>query len=321
MKVLLLAFDRGVISDAQMREIRSIAPDMRVLVTRDRAEIEEVLEEIEVAAGHFPLDLIPRARNLRWFQQWSAGADWLLRYPEAAEMDFILTNTSGVHAIPVSEHILAFMLSFARGLHKAMRFKDQRRWGRPGRGELFELAGRTVVLVGLGAIGSRTAKLAAALEMRVLGVRRNPSLGAVPGVEAVFGPDKLLDLLPQADFLVLAVPLTRETRGMIGERELRAMKPSAYLINVGRGGIVQEEALIRALREGWIAGAGLDVFEREPLPEDSPLWGMENVIITSHYSGNTPHYHKRAMEIFLDNLRCYKSGRPMRNVVNKRLGY
>jgi len=131
----------------------------------------------------------------------------------------------------------------------------------------------------------------------------------------------LLGLLPEADFVVLTVPLTHETQGMIGERELRAMKPTAYLVNIGRGGTVQERALIRALQEGWIAGAGLDVFETEPLPEDSPLWDMDNVIITAHYAGATPHYNERAMAIFLDNLRRYRAGEPLRNVVDKRLGY
>jgi phosphoglycerate dehydrogenase-like enzyme len=117
------------------------------------------------------------------------------------------------------------------------------------------------------------------------------------------------------------VPLTHETQGMIGEQELRAMKPAAYLVNIGRGGTIQESALIHALREGWIAGAGLDVFESEPLPEDSPLWNMDNVIITSHYAGLTPHYHERATAIFVDNLRRYRAGEPLRNVVDKALGY
>lgn len=185
---------------------------------------------------------------------------------------------------------------------------------------MFELAGTTLVLIGVGAIGERTAAMAAALGMRVLGVRRDPTLGA-PGVTAMFGPDRLPELLPQADFVVLTVPLTHETQGMIGERELHAMKPTACIVNIGRGGTIREDALITALREGRIAGAGLDVFETEPLPEDSPLWDMDNVIITSHYAGATPHYDARAMAIFVDNLRRYRAGEPLRNVVDKRLGY
>jgi phosphoglycerate dehydrogenase-like enzyme len=321
MATILLGFKPGTLSDDQLDRVRAAAPGFHVLVTRDRDEIEAALDEIEIAAGSFPRDLLPRAHNLGWFQQWGAGADWLLRYPEAVDLDFHLTNASGVHPIPISEHILAFLLTFSRGFHRAIRAQvrsewiDQEEWG-----GLFELAGKTMLLVGVGAIGERTAQVAQALGMRVLGVRRDPTLGA-PGVEAMFGPDDLLELLPEADFVVLTVPLTHETRGMIGERELRAMKPDATIVNIGRGGTIQEQALVRALQEGWIAGAGLDVFETEPLPDESPLWGMDNVVITSHYAGLTPHYHERALDIFLDNLRRYRAGERLHNVVDKELGY
>ena len=318
-RTILLGFEPGMLSEEQVAQVRAAAPDMCVVVSRDRDEIEPFLAEIEIVVGRFPHDLYPKAHNLRWFQLWSAGADWLLHLPEASGLDFVLTNASGVHPIPASEHTLAFLLAFARGFHLAMRAQVRREWDVP-RHALFELAGKTVVLVGIGAIGRRTASVITALGMRVLGVDRDPNVSA-PGVEAMFGPDRLLDLLPQADFFVLTVPLTHETRGMIGERELRAMKPTAYIINVGRGGIVQEGALIRALQEGWIAGAGLDVFETEPLPEDSPLWEMENVIITAHFAGITPRYHGRALAIFLDNLQRYLAGEPLRNVVDKTLGY
>jgi len=321
MRTILLDFEPGTLSEAQLAQIQTLAPDTRILVTRDRDEIEAALDEIEIAAGGFPRDLLLKARNLRWFQQWGAGADWLLRHPQAADLDFVLTSASGVHPIPISEHILAFLLAFGRGFHRAVRAQTRHEWFSYDQQEgLFELVDETMLLVGVGAIGERTAEVATALGMRVLGVRRNPEVSAA-GVKAMFGPDQLLDLLPEADFVVLAVPLTYETQGMIGERELRAMKPTAYLINIGRGGTIQEDALIRALQEGWIAGAGLDVFEREPLPEDSPLWAMDNVIITAHYAGSTPHYNERAMAIFLDNLRRYRAGEPLRNVVDKRLGY
>jgi len=318
-RTILLGFEPGTLSEEQVAQIQAAAPDMRVLVSRDPDEIEPLLDTIEIVAGRFPRDFYPKAHNLRWLQLWSAGADWLLRLPEAAGLDFVLTNASGVHPIPASEHALAFLLAFARGFHLAMRAQVQRDWHVP-RHALFELAGKTMVLVGIGTIGRRTASVASALGVRVLGVDRDPAARA-PGVETVFSPDRLPDLLPQADFLVLTVPLTHETQGMIGERELRMMKRTAYVINIGRGGIVQESALVQALREGWIAGAGLDVFETEPLPEDSPLWEMENVILTAHYAGITPRYHERAMEIFLDNLQRYRAGEPLRNVVDRRLGY
>jgi phosphoglycerate dehydrogenase-like enzyme len=294
---------------------------MRLLVTEDRDEMEAALDDIEIAACQFPRDLLLRAHNLRWYQQWAAGANWLLRYPEAAEMDFVLTNASGVHAIPISEHIFALLLALGRGIGRSVRAQMHAEWmAWEEKSDVFELADKTMVLIGVGAIGERTAQVAAAFGMRVLGVRRNPERGAA-GAEAMFGPDRLLDVLPEADFVVITAPLTDETRGMIGERELRAMRPTAYIVNIGRGGIVDEDALICALQEGRIAGAGLDVFETEPLPEDSPLWKMENVVITAHYAGATPHYDERAMAIFLDNLRRYKAGEPLRNVVDKKLGY
>jgi phosphoglycerate dehydrogenase-like enzyme len=321
MKTILFDFEPGVIPEVELARVRAAAPEMRLLVAHDHGEIASVLDEIEIAAGGFPHDLLAKARNLRWVQQWGAGVDWLLRYPEAAELDFVLTNASGVHTIPISEHILAFLLAFGRGFHHALRAQVRREWfSYEQQTGIFELVGKTMVLVGVGAIGGRTAELATALGMRVLGVRRDPAVGA-PGVAAMVGPDQLLDLLPEADFVVLANPLTHETQGMIGERELRAMKPTAYIVNIGRGGIIQEDVLIRALQEGWIAGAGLDVFETEPLPENSPLWGMDNVIITAHYAGANPYYTERAMAIFLDNLERYQAGEPLRNVVDKRIGY
>lgn len=319
-RTILLGFPSDKFSETQLKQIQTTAPDRRILVTDDHNEIEAVLDDIEIAVGDFPRDLVPRAHNLRWLQQWGAGADWLLRHPEAAALDFVLTNASGVHAIPISEHIFAFLFAFARDLHQAVRAQTHHDWEFRARQNVFELAGKTMLLVGVGAIGERTAAVATALGMRVLGMRRNPSLGA-PGIETMYGLDQLLDILPQADFVVLTIPLTRETKGMINEAALRAMKPTAYLVNIGRGGTIREEALFQALEEGWIAGAGLDVFETEPLPADSPLWDLDNLIITPHYAGGTPYYDERALAIFLDNLQRYQAGKPLRNVVDKKLGY
>jgi len=320
MGTLLVGFTEDRFDEAQWNAVREAAGDLRVVATRDREEIERLLPEIEATVGSFPRDLIAKAPNLRWFQQWGAGADWLLKYPEAAERDFILTNVSGIHAVPISEHIFAFLLAFARSFPKAMRDQLRGAWSQGERQPTFELAGKTTLLIGTGAIGARTAKLAAAFDMRVVGVRRNPD-ERVPHIERMVALEDLREVLPEADFVVLTVPLTKETRYLIAERELRAMKESAYLVNIGRGGTVKEEDLIRALHEGWIAGAGLDVFEEEPLPETSPLWGMENVLITPHTSGDTPHYDERALEIFLENLRRYRAGEPLTHVVDKERGY
>jgi len=319
MSILLVYLSSERLPEPQLAQIQAAAPGMRVVRATERAEIEGVLDDVEIAIS-FPHDLLTRARRLRWLQEWGAGVDWLLRHPEVAELDFTLTNASGVHAIPISEQILGYLLAFARQLPAAVRAQERRAWQPAKRNQLFELAGQTMLLIGVGAIGERTAALAAALGMRVIGIRQNPA-GDIPGVQAIYGPDRLHDLLPEADCVVLTVPLSRATQGMIGERELRAMKPTSYLINIGRGGTIQQPALIQALREGWIAGAGLDVFDQEPLPATSPLWEMQNVIITAHYAGLTPAYDQRALAIFLDNLRRYRAGEPLRNVVDKAAGY
>jgi phosphoglycerate dehydrogenase-like enzyme len=326
MNKILLGYEPANVPPGTLERVEELAPHLEMVVTEDRTEIEEVLVEIEVAVRRFPRDLIVSAPKLRWLQQWGAGADWLLRHPEVRDRDFILTNASGVHAIPITEHLMAFMLSFARQLHHAVRAQQRQEWDRPERvgftpqEPIVELCGSTLLLIGVGAIGQRTAQVASALGMRVLGIRRNPEQ-AVPGVEAMYGPEQLLSVLPEADFVALTVPLTPETKGMIGEPELRAMKPEAYLLNIGRGGTIQEDILVQALREGWIAGAGLDVFESEPLPSYSPLWQMRNVIITPHYAGLTPHYEQRALGIFFDNLARYVAGEPLTNVVDKDLVY
>lgn len=320
MSSILLYFRPDELSAAQMSQVQSAAPDLQVLVSRDQAVIQSHAAEIEIVAGHFSPTLLAQLPNLRWAQQWGAGVDWLMRHPDQAARDFMLTNASGVHAVPISEHIMAMLLMFARGLHHAARAQADHRWWRPERQDVFELEGKTMLLIGIGAIGSRTAQLALAHGMRVEAVRRDASV-ATPGIALTVGPEQLTQRLPHADVVVLTTPLTNETRHMINTEQLRAMRSTAYLINIGRGGTVNQEALIQALREGWIAGAGLDVFEAEPLPESSPLWSMENVIITSHYAGNNPHYNERAIAIFLDNLGRYQRGEDMRNLVDKRVGY
>jgi phosphoglycerate dehydrogenase-like enzyme len=326
MSTILFGWQPEKLSEAQAKQIKRLAPNMDLLVTEDRAEVEVRLDDIEIAARRFPHDLVKKAPKLRWIQQWGAGADWLLRHDDVAALDVVVTNASGVHPIQITEHIFAFLLAFARQLHYAVRAQARHEWRRPNRDDFttdqpfFELPGKTMLVVGVGAIGARTAEIAKAMGMRVLGVRRSPEVRD-PNIESMFGPDQLAKVLPEADFVVITVPLTPETMGMIGEPELRAMKPTAYIVNIGRGRTIQEETLIRALQEGWIAGAGLDVFDAEPLPETSPLWDIENVIITAHYAGLTPHYEERAMSIFLENLERYNNGQQLRNVVDKKLAY
>jgi phosphoglycerate dehydrogenase-like enzyme len=317
MPAILINLPPHAVMEDDLRRIRELMPGYDTRLTQDKDEIASLRDEIEILAGWPVPDVLVSGATLRWYQQWSAGSDWLTRHPEAAKRPFLVTNASGVHPIQIAEHTFAMMLAFGRKLHEAVRHQAAREWKAPAGESLSELYEKTLLMVGLGAIGERIALVGHALGMRVFGMRRRQG-NPPPGVEAVYPPDRLLEILPQCDFVVLAPPLTQETRGMIGERELRAMKQSAFLVNVGRGKLIDESALIRALRERWIAGAGLDVFETEPLPGDSPLWEMPNVIMTAHYAGASPRYYERAMPIFLDNLRRYRDGEELRNLVDKR---
>lgn len=318
--ILLVGLRDGALTNEQLHRIETAAPEMRVVLTRDIATIEDLLPDVRVIVGQFPHELLRGATSLEWFQQWGAGADWLLRFPAAVDMPFVLTNASGVHAVPISEHVLAYLLAFARGLPQALEHQARAEWRPLPAASVFELKDKTLLLVGAGAIGERVARLAVAFEMRVVVVRRAAER-LVPGAAAVHGDSDLLAVLPEADFVVVTAPLTSATRGMFGADQFRSMKRTAYLVNIGRGGIVREDELVTALREDMIAGAALDVFEHEPLAADSLLWGMSKVIITSHYSGATPHYTERVLGIFLDNMQRFREGRELVNVVDKQLGY
>jgi phosphoglycerate dehydrogenase-like enzyme len=324
MSILWMCLDPDELRPVQRNAVEASVPDMDVVVTRDLDEVKPLAADVEIMSGWIGPEMIRAMPAVRWVQHWAAGVNRLVADPEIVQRDFVLTNGSGIHAIPISEHIFAFLLSMARGLPCAVRAQSDHRWVSPSTScnrSIFELFNKTMVLIGVGAIGARTAEVARSLGMHVIGVRRDPSDDAVSGVGKMVGPEALGEVLPKADVVVLTVPLTDETEAMIGEPELRAMKASAHLVNIGRGGTVDERALTRALQQGWIAGAGLDVFETEPLPEDSPLWEMENVVITSHYAGRTPHYTERAMALFFDNLGRYLHDEPLCNVVDKDRGY
>ena len=300
--------------------VQSRAPDYELLVSTDRSEIERHLERIEISLAHLPHDLFASAPSLRWFQQAGAGADWLDRYPAVRELPFVLTSASGVHAIPISEHMFGFLLALARAFPKAIRGQSRGVWTRSDDPDVFEIAGKRVLVLGVGAIGERFARLCAANEMEVVGLRRNPEVPAA-GVGRMVGMDKLHDELPHTDIVANTLPLTSETRHFLGRKEFALLKEGAIVVNIGRGATIDEKALVDALRSGKVRAAGLDVFEAEPLPEDSPLWEMEQVLITAHYSGSTPAYNDRVFDIFLDNLDRYVRGEPLRNVVDKTVGY
>ena len=264
----------------------------------------------------------PGAR-LRWAHTASAGAGGSLHAPLRAS-EVVLTNSAGVYAEPMADTVLAMMLHFARGLDFAVRAQAERRWWKePWEGTdapVRELAECTLGIVGLGGIGRAVARRGVALGMRVAGTRRNGGDGPA-GVEVLVGDGALDRLLPRSDVLVVTVPLTGETRGMIGAAELARLPAGAVLVNVARGGVVDEAALAEALASGRLRGAGLDVFAREPLPEDSPLWALPNVLVTPHVSGTSHRYWRRQTDLILDNLRRYLAGEPLRNRVDKEAGY
>jgi glyoxylate/hydroxypyruvate reductase A len=257
-------------------------------------------------------DLLAVAPRLRWLQSTSAGIGQMVKRVGLDRSDITFTTASGVHARPLADFCLMAMLMFAKNYGWMERDKTAKRWERYC-GE--ELTGKTLAIVGVGRVGQEVARHGKRMDMRVTGMRRSEA--PVPDVDALFDRADLHAMLREADFLVLAAPHTPETEGIIGERELAVMKPSAVLINIGRGALVDEDALIRALRETRLAGAALDVLRDEPPPQDSPLWEMPNVILSPHSASTVTQENARITEIFCDNLRRYLHGQPLRNVLDK----
>jgi len=286
----------------------------------NRETLDLRLQQAEVIFGwihQFPKDLPTRTNRLKWIQVLTAGVD---RLPEEILKSGVrVANASGLHGAAMGEVVLEIMLMFVKDAAACMRMKQEREWRRYRPGILRD---RTVGILGLGAVGKEIARLCKAFGMKVIGIRRSGGAASpFRDVDRVYPREQLPELLAESDFVVLALPLTKETGGMIGEKELRGMKPTAFLINVARGAIVDEGALIRALEEKWIAGAGLDVFTREPLPPESPFYAMPNVIFSPHISGDIPDYESRATEVFCENLRRYLAGEPFLHEVDRGKGY
>ncbi len=282
-----------------------------------------------------PEDLTQHTPGLRWVQLLSAGADhafgWMRKNPGIP-----LTTSSGIHATPIAEYTIASMLAYSHRLHSAIRAQLRHEWNRRGgfMDSVDELRGKTLGVIGYGSIGRETARLAEALGMTVLALKRNPDdrrdagwcpagigdpEGKIP--RKFFGPDQCGEILHESDFVTVTLPLTDATRKFVGAKEIAAMRPGAYIVNIGRGEVIDEAALTEALRNEKIGGAGLDVFEKEPLDSSSPLWDMENVILTPHMSGANRGYMDKACELFAENLRRFSTGQPLLNVVDPIHGY
>jgi phosphoglycerate dehydrogenase-like enzyme len=321
MKVLI-SFD---LPEIFVEKIKDVSPNLDVLRSKNKEEALRLIEDTDILlAGFFSEELFHAARRLKWIQAWGAGVDGIL-LPEVVKSRVTVTNAGGVHPTPISEHVLGLMLCLCRKLHLFIRNQAERKWERfeswTSAEQVEELSGKTVGIVGLGRIGTEIARKAKCLGMNIIATKRDPSQMASTSVDRLVHPSDLNQLLAESDFVVLSLPLTKETEGMMGEAQFKSMRRTGYLINVSRGKIVQEDRLIEALKQGWIAGAGLDTFESEPLPRNSELWGFKNVIITPHVAGLTPYYMERLTDIFCENLDRFIHDRPLINVVDKTLGY
>lgn len=286
-------------------------------------------------AFRLPDDPLGCAPELKWIQLLSAGADRALNGP-LRDASLPVTTASGIHATPIAEYVIASMLAYSHRLHVAMRAQLKRQWIRQGEfmATMDELRGKTLGVLGYGSIGRETARIAQALGLRVLALKRHPDSRADPGwvpkgvgdpdgliPERFYGPAERQAILAESDYLAVTLPLTAETRRFLGAQEIAAIKPAAYIVNIGRGEVIDQAALVEALTAKRIGGAGLDVFEREPLEPESPLWQLDNVILTPHISGANRGYMDKACELFAENLRRFCARRPLLNRIDPRLGY
>jgi phosphoglycerate dehydrogenase-like enzyme len=283
-----------------------------------------------------PDELIRRCPDLKWIQMTSAGVDRSIQGLLHEHAAIMVTSASGIHSTAIAEYTIGSMLAFAHKFHLTMRAQPRHEWMRLSffMNTIDSLRGRTLAVVGYGSIGRETARLAQAFGMRILALKRKPAERrdpgwALPGIgdpdgripERLYGPGECAALMNESDYITVTLPFTPATHHFIGAREIAAMRPHAYIVNIGRGEVIDQAALVKALREKRIGGAGLDVFEKEPLEKDSPLWDLENVILTPHMSGSHRDYNTNVCRIFAENIRRFREGRPLLNLVDRSLGY
>jgi phosphoglycerate dehydrogenase-like enzyme len=307
--------------ETRLATLRATYPQVDLVVA---SAPDVILREIVDADGYYGLpsrEQFRAATKLRWIQAPIAGIEFVQRVPELIESDVVLTNARGAHGATVAEHTFALLLSLTRRLRFFEEARGCHAWlQREGYENAVGIAGRTMGIVGLGNIGRAIARRADGFEMRVLGVDAE-AVAPDRHVEAVWGLERLPDLLAETDVLTIAAPYTPRTHGMIGEREIRTLKRGSYLLCISRGGIVHEPALISALEDGHLAGAGLDVAETEPLPPSNPLWDAPNLVITPHCSNASALTTELTWQIFQENVGHFVNGEPLRNVTDKRRGY
>jgi phosphoglycerate dehydrogenase-like enzyme len=299
------------------KRLATALPEMKVIVAENHTQAAQVIANADAVFGTIPPDLLREARRLRWLQAPQAAPPAGYYYPELVAHRVEITNFREIYSDHIGTHVMAFVLAFARGLQHYIPQQLRREWKKlPQNTGVVHLPEATALVVGVGGIGSEIARLAAAFGMRVIGVderRRDPP----PGVAELHRGDELDALLPAADFVILTVPHTPETEGFMNRARFQQMKKTAFFINIGRGMTTRLDDLAAALEAGEIAGAGLDVFEQEPLPPGHPLWTMPGVLLTPHTAGYGPYLDDRRYEIILDNCRRFLAGQPLRNLVDK----
>lgn len=305
----------GGLDEVRAEALRRAAPGVRIVPCSDTGELEAHIAEADAVAGHVGPEVFARAERLRWVHSWAAGPNRQL-FPAFVRSDVVLTSSKGNGAIPLAEHAMMLMLMLNRDAMRWMDGQQSSEWTPFLHGEL---AGLSAGIFGSGRAGKDLAAKCRAFHMRVLGLRRRP--GPADGFDRMYRRDELHAFLSASDFVVVTAPLTPETRGMLGEAEFRVMKPSAFYICVSRGGVAQDDVLCRAVEEGWIAGAGLDAHQTEPLPVDSPFWTLRNTIVTPHNGATTAATKARGFDIFADNLARFAAGEALTNVVDKAQGY
>lgn len=302
----------------RLADLRAAAPGLRLITYANEADALPKAGEAEGFYGTPTAELLRAAPRLRWVQVASAGVEHYL-LPELVNSDVVLTNAKVIYGSHLADHLMAFILAFNRNLPHLLRSQQREVWESRANMRAMEMAGETLLIVGLGGTGLALARRAAAFDMRVIATTRSPK-APVPGVEHIGRADELHALLPQADHVAICCALTPETYHLCSESEFRLMKPTAFIHSVTRGGVIDHDALVQALRGGEIAGAGLDVTEPEPLPAGHPLWQMPNVMITPHSSGHSPHSGQRMFDLLRENLRRFAAGEPLLNVVDKVVG-
>jgi phosphoglycerate dehydrogenase-like enzyme len=296
--------------------VKDSVPDILVVTPEDDSSAITAIADADAAIGTIPKQALSAAKSLRWIQGMAAGPPEGYYYPELVEHPVVITNSAGIFGEHIGAHIMAFILGLSRGFQFYFPQQSRQEWKRLEIESTVYLPEATVLMVGVGGIGAAAAEMCANFGIRVIGVDARRT-DAPPGVAELHHSDQLESLLPEADFVVLTVPLTPETKGMMSARQFGLMKSSSFLINIGRGGTVVLDDLVDALNTGDIAGAGIDVFEIEPLPENHPLWKAPGLLLTPHRAAVGPYTNERRMDLIIDNCRRFVGGEPLRNVVDK----